>query len=487
MLVDHAGERSMKVRRLCWVLAVLGLAACSAPTLDGMKHAGAPSPESPSDPSPDGGVESAPDHDATHSELAGTAQLVAFTGGDSIAIRWSTIGEDAKGVDKYVVYRDGKPIATVTPGFHADFPEKDGKGYVDSDITAGSSYEYRVEAVRSGTPADVGPSIKVTAPPFTTPPQIQVDTSQAPDLASHGATAKAFLEIWYPKMAVRLAAPEFTPISSFTIQYDPNYDGLAQADWSVGLLKVNADYPRQNPHDLGMYMHESTHLLDAFFKKNVPGWADEGLADWSREFILHDRDPSRPAAGDSYTKGYSQASFLYGWIESTFGVPWTHKLAVAGNQNAFSIDLFDEVTGKSLDVLWTQMGGQLPAYGALRWTSLSNKCVASSGGSARMATCSGAGTQKWTRADSDGSITLQNLDGNCLDVQQGGTTAGTPVDTYPCNGTGSQKWTFQANGTLVNPQSGLCLDDPNGSTVDGTSLRLWDCNASPAQAFTLPN
>jgi non-reducing end alpha-L-arabinofuranosidase len=48
-----------------------------------------------------------------------------------------------------------------------------------------------------------------------------------------------------------------------------------------------------------------------------------------------------------------------------------------------------------------------------------------------------------------------------------------------------QKWVQQANGSLLNPQSGLCLDDPSGNTADGTQLQIWTCNGTPAQQFPL--
>jgi hypothetical protein len=43
----------------------------------------------------------------------------------------------------------------------------------------------------------------------------------------------------------------------------------------------------------------------------------------------------------------------------------------------------------------------------------------------------------------------------------------------------------QANGSLLNPQSGRCLDDPSGNTANGTRLQIWVCNGSGAQRFVL--
>ena len=61
-----------------------------------------------------------------------------------------------------------------------------------------------------------------------------------------------------------------------------------------------------------------------------------------------------------------------------------------------------------------------------------------------------------------------------------GTTSGTQVDWYACNGSNAQNWTHQANGELVNPNSGLCLTDPGGNT--GTRLDIETCTGAAAAA-----
>jgi non-reducing end alpha-L-arabinofuranosidase len=89
--------------------------------------------------------------------------------------------------------------------------------------------------------------------------------------------------------------------------------------------------------------------------------------------------------------------------------------------------------------------------------------------------------QHWTHNSDDSLSTL----GRCLDIDGDGTAAGTKVELYDCNGVGGQKWVQQANGSLLNPQSGLCLDDPSGNTANGTVLQVWTCNGTPAQTFSV--
>ncbi|MGW0795786.1 arabinofuranosidase catalytic domain-containing protein [Streptomyces sp. NPDC002692] len=75
--------------------------------------------------------------------------------------------------------------------------------------------------------------------------------------------------------------------------------------------------------------------------------------------------------------------------------------------------------------------------------------------------------------------------GHCLDIIGNGTASGTQVELWDCNGAGGQVWQQQADGSLLNPQSGRCLDSPDGATANGTRLRIWDCNGAAAQKFAL--
>ena len=66
-------------------------------------------------------------------------------------------------------------------------------------------------------------------------------------------------------------------------------------------------------------------------------------------------------------------------------------------------------------------------------------------------------------------------------MRNGGTANGTRVLLFDCNTTGSQTWVSQANGTLLNPQSGRCLDDPNNSETIGDLLQIYDRNTTAQQ------
>ncbi|HET9168396.1 MAG TPA: ricin-type beta-trefoil lectin domain protein, partial [Actinospica sp.] len=98
-------------------------------------------------------------------------------------------------------------------------------------------------------------------------------------------------------------------------------------------------------------------------------------------------------------------------------------------------------------------------------------------------TCNHTTAQQITYTAAD---QVQDL-GKCLDAANAGTANGTLVQLYTCNNTGAQTWVAQANGELLNPQSGRCLNLPGGTTTPGAvQLQLQDCGASAAQTWQLP-
>lgn len=132
--------------------------------------------------------------------------------------------------------------------------------------------------------------------------------------------------------------------------------------------------------------------------------------------------------------------------------------------------------------------GEVPeAAGAI--TAPGGKCLdvdtnaAVNGNAAQLWTCGVASGQDWTVMSDD---TIRAF-GKCLDVDANGTANFTAVQLWECNDSGAQRWLAQANGSLLNPQSGRCLDVPQGNTADGTRLQIYDCNGLWTQVWGLPS
>jgi Ricin-type beta-trefoil lectin domain/Concanavalin A-like lectin/glucanases superfamily/Fibronectin type III domain len=122
-------------------------------------------------------------------------------------------------------------------------------------------------------------------------------------------------------------------------------------------------------------------------------------------------------------------------------------------------------------------------------SGIAGKCVddtASStvdGNKVQMYACNGDNAQTWTIGAGD---TLRVF-GKCLTNAGGLNVIGNPIQLSTClAGDASQQWTPGANGSLVNPATGMCLDDPHSTTVNGTQLDLYTCNSTAAQEWRLP-
>ena len=86
-------------------------------------------------------------------------------------------------------------------------------------------------------------------------------------------------------------------------------------------------------------------------------------------------------------------------------------------------------------------------------------------------TCSPAAGQRWT----SGRTGTLSINGKCLAVNGGSLLDGAAVEIGKCMGALSEQWQRDADGELMNINSGRCLADPNNSAVSGTALVQEDC------------
>jgi hypothetical protein len=95
--------------------------------------------------------------------------------------------------------------------------------------------------------------------------------------------------------------------------------------------------------------------------------------------------------------------------------------------------------------------------------------------------CNGSPAQAFTKIGSN----IRDH-GQCLDVYQNGTAAGTRVDLFPCSSPAStnQEWSQGSNGTLVSAEkTHYCLDAP--SFQADVQLDIYPCNGGSNQNWSL--
>ncbi|MFI9207085.1 ricin-type beta-trefoil lectin domain protein [Streptomyces sp. NPDC053253] len=83
-------------------------------------------------------------------------------------------------------------------------------------------------------------------------------------------------------------------------------------------------------------------------------------------------------------------------------------------------------------------------------------------------------------------IEVPGAPGNCLDVQGGGKTNGTPVQIYTCHGGASQEWSLEGGEEdlhLRNTGSFKCLDVAGNASANGTKIQITDCYSTKGQSW----
>lgn len=187
------------------------------------------------------------------------------------------------------------------------------------------------------------------APPL----KVNIDLSQAPELATWAQHAKQTVEEWHPRISKLLQSKDFTPPAEITLLFAPNKNGVAH---TVGTtITISADWVKKHPEDLGMVVHELTHVIQSYPKSDA-SWLVEGIADYIRYFHyeptvkLSSIDPAR----QSYRDGYRTTAMFLAWIQRTQDETIIRRLNQALRRSDYNYGLFKQCTSKSLDRLWAE-------------------------------------------------------------------------------------------------------------------------------------
>jgi hypothetical protein len=437
------------------------------------------------------------------------ATIKALTGGTSIAVVW--LASLSSGVKNYEVYRNNVKVATVTPGTGTVQMELDGRRYIDTNVVRGTSYTYKVRAVSAnGSPSAFSTSVTATHPTSTTAtPSLSFEYIRAPAPANKAfveATFKNEIGIWYPKIGDKLAFPTYTPQSSFIIETNPDIL-MGNAGNRIGYNPASMT-AAAIPDLLGGGLdHELTHAVNQFSATNTPPWLGEGIADWTRLYLL-ERTPL--VALPSFTKamldasGYAPAAAFIQYIEQKYDANFPRNISIAAHNNQFSDAIFTSSTGKTetqlIDEFRFSAAGQTGVI-----TGIASKCVditnfgVTDGTRLQLFDCANNDAQKWVPAFLDASnkvpangglFILNNYSlgvSKCMDISNAGTTDGTAVQFWDCNEGIAQQWHVGPNGSLVNPNSGKCLDTTGGTSTSGSPLIINTCNGSASQRWTVPS
>ena len=160
---------------------------------------------------------------------------------------------------------------------------------------------------------------------------------------------------WWPQVARLLSTEKFTPPATLTLLFKslPKLPAFRSADG----LTISTEWITKHPDDFGMIIHEMTHAIQDYH--GVPrdaGWLTEGIADYIRYWHYEPEMPHRhiDPAKASYRDGYSTTGSFLAWLIVKYDRRTVRRLDAALRAGKYSDAIFEEITGKTLDPLWTE-------------------------------------------------------------------------------------------------------------------------------------
>jgi hypothetical protein len=189
--------------------------------------------------------------------------------------------------------------------------------------------------------------------------QCTADFSAAPDLAPVAKNLVAACEQNFPKTETLLSpslypAPHnmiFVPSSSI-----PHGDPAAT---NKGTVHLNISYFRQHPTDVGVIVHEDTHVIQGygskFYTPQAPFWIVEGMADWVRNKLGY-TDPANYhcGSGQTYLSGYNCGAVFLDYL-SSYDSNFVQDAHNAIRQGGYSDTTFIlQKTGSDLKTLYNK-------------------------------------------------------------------------------------------------------------------------------------
>ncbi len=163
-----------------------------------------------------------------------------------------------------------------------------------------------------------------------------------------GEEAKILIQQWYPKLCSMLNSSDFQPVNKVELHFR-KMEGVA---WSHdNKIVVSINWITQHSDDKGMIVHELVHVVQQY-KKPVPGWITEGIADYIRFFNFE--KPAIPPLklNSNYTDSYRVTAAFFNWIVVTYDNNFIYELNQVCRSGSYSDDFFKKRTKLSLKELW---------------------------------------------------------------------------------------------------------------------------------------
>jgi len=225
------------------------------------------------------------------------------------------------------------------------------------------------------TPSDLNKFIYPRTPEMVCPP-VEIDVSDFPEGKAWAERAKALVENWYGPLTALLATDgkdpvtgeltgrPFKPYSKIRLVFKKEISAPAWA--SGGEITVSGKWITEHPDDLGMMIHELTHVLQSYpHFEGKPGWLVEGIADytrwWKYEPELHaTRGRTKPDFSKAkYSDSYRTTAVWLAFVSKKYDMRLVPCLDLELRSGRDPMPIFKKLTGKTADELWDEFAKEM--------------------------------------------------------------------------------------------------------------------------------
>jgi hypothetical protein len=167
---------------------------------------------------------------------------------------------------------------------------------------------------------------------------------------------KTFFKV-YPKLAA-----DFNPNTDKQVVFHLDTAYTAVAATGGGRIVFNPQWFVKYPGDIDVVTHEVMHVVQNYGNGGGPGWLTEGIADYVRFKYGVDNAGAKwtlPAfkPEQSYKNAYRITARFLNWLETNGNPGIVVKLDKAMRDHTYKANIWETLTGKSIDELWTTYAG----------------------------------------------------------------------------------------------------------------------------------
>lgn len=290
--------------------------------------------------------------------LDAPVNVKAYAGGGSVLLVWPRSNPPENKTIYYKIYRNDVTLAWYVKNVEPGSPVVT---FVDpAPLASGSvSYTVSVKTTQTNEESPKSASAMVTMPAQDVPiPDIILDSAGAPSAYTYLTKLKATLQLWYPKIALLIAAPNYMPPQKIGLRIDSGnctYSMAVADDFWINVCAGHAALRGNdiNQEDINVIVHEGTHLIQSYFS-GVPS-IDEGIATWAGD-LTEQKYRAIPGEEMSFLNGYEYSAAFFSWIMNRYpNSNLVRYLNIQAHNQIIDYNWFAEATGKKVNQLWQEM------------------------------------------------------------------------------------------------------------------------------------